>query len=207
MKYGKAVLGEERFTVTRLPDGKNVVYSQAITDPPYKAFSTMKLVFDDWGSCYSVEYENETSVGKDSLNMIRDGTSLSISGNLASGKEIAIKETITEDTQFGASMTGSVLPLVQVAKSLAVAESREIASKTLQMMPSFYVSEESTSIKRAEDSTIQTSAGVIPVRVFNVNVESKVFPYKAVITLDKNGDLWEYEVKSQMGSIKFSRVK
>jgi hypothetical protein len=207
MKFGKAALGEERFTVTKLPDGKNVVYSQAVTDPPYKAFSTMKLVFDDMGACYSVEYENETSTGKDTLKMIREGTSLMITGTLASGKKIDIQETITGDTQFGASMTGSIMPLVQVAGSLAVGDTRQIISRTMQLMPSFYISEETVTVNRAADGTRQTPAGVIPVLIFNADVDSKAFPYKAVITLDKKGDLLEYEVRSQMGSIKFVRVK
>jgi hypothetical protein len=48
---------------------------------------------------------------------------------------------------------------------------------------------------------------VIPTRIFHVDVVTQTYPFTYVITLDKDGDLLELEIKTQMGNMTFSRVK
>ncbi len=207
MKYNKIVLGEERFSINSLPDGRLIVLSQAVTDPPYKSVASMRLEFDDTGNCYSMVYGNESSVGKDSVHMVLSENKLKATGNLASGKEVKLEEDVTENVLLGASFTGSVIPVVKAISSMEIGEIKDLKSKTLQMMPSFYISDESMKIRREPDDVKQFPQGMVPVRVYNVDVQSKAFPYQQMILLDKNGHLLELEIKSQMGSFKFVRVQ
>jgi imidazolonepropionase-like amidohydrolase len=207
MKYNKVVLGEERFSINSLPNGRLSVFSQAVTDPPYKSLATMRLEFDDKGKCYSLFYENESSTGKDSIQMTFSEDELKVTGTLASGEEINIEEEVIEDFLLGASMTGSTIPVVQLITSLEVAEIRELKSKTMQMMPAFFISDESIKVTREPDDVRQSPQGMVPVRVYSVDVQSKTLPYQQIIVLDQDNRLLELEIKSQMGSFKFVRIQ
>jgi imidazolonepropionase-like amidohydrolase len=204
--YGDSTIGAERIAVAKMPDGKNIVYAQLVVDPPYRGFAATEIIFDEAGRCYSLGCASETPAGKDSLKMLREGTELSVSGKLASGKQINITETIAEETLLGPCIVGSVMPLLQVAKSLKVGQTREIKSRTLKVSD-FSVLEETITVQRTADGTKQTPAGVIPVQIFNVDAKSKASPYKAVITLDREDRLLEYERESEMGAFKFIRTK
>jgi hypothetical protein len=138
--------------------------------------------------------------------MRRNGSSLTVSGRLASGKEINITETIAEDALLGTDIAGSLMPLIQVAKSLKVGQTREVKSRTLKVSD-FSVFEKTITVKRAADGTRQTPAGVIPIQIYNVDAKSKASPYEVVITLDREGHLLEYERESEMGALKFMRTE
>ncbi|MHC4166871.1 MAG: amidohydrolase family protein [Planctomycetota bacterium] len=203
---GSYATGAERITVTKVPDGKNIVYAQLVLDPPFRFFVSMELIFDEGGKCDSLGCTTETSTGKDSVKMRRNGSSLTVSGRLASGKEINITETIAEDALLGTDIAGSLMPLIQVAKSLKVGQTREVKSRTLKVSD-FSVFEKTITVKRAADGTRQTPAGVIPIQIYNVDAKSKASPYEVVITLDREGHLLEYERESEMGALKFMRTE
>lgn len=207
MKYNKIVLGEERFSINSLPDGNLAVLSQAVTDPPYKSFASMRLEFDETGECHSMVYENESSTGNDSVHMVLSDDKLKVTGNLVSGKELNLEENVSKDVLLGAPMTGSIIPVIKSVSSMEVGETKQLMSNTLQMMPSFFISDEPMEIRREPDDTKHTPQGMIPVRVYNVDVKSQTFPYQQIILLDQEGHLLELEIKSQMGSFKFIRVQ
>ena len=135
LKFNTYVIGEERFVVEKLANDRIVVLAQSVTDAPYKAKGFMRLELDKDGKCYTVDFRNETKTGVDKVRMERVGKSLKITGKLASGAEIEQKVIVPEDIVLGSSMVGAVIPVIVLADSLEVGESKKMKGKSLAVSP------------------------------------------------------------------------
>jgi len=166
----------------------------------------MELIFDEQGKCYSLVQEIKTQVTTDSFKMEKRDIDLTVSGQMASGNEIHIKQRAAEDTLLGSGLLGSLMPIAQAAKSLKVKEKVELTRKKLDALMATVI-DEAITMERAADSTRKTQAGVILVKVFNIDVKRGDAHHKGVITLDKEHHLLEYERETQRGSFKFVRIE
>ncbi len=79
--------------------------------------------------------------------------------------------------------------------------------KSFTVSPAFQIPDEELTIKREADAMKQTPKGVVPVRVYHVDVISPTAKIKQIILLNDKGQLLEFEVQSQMGSITYFRVE
>jgi len=207
MKFNKYVIGEERFVVEKLANDRIVVLAQSVTDAPYDAKGFMRLELDKDGKCYIVDFQNETRTGVNKVRMERIGTSLKITGKLASGATIEQEVIVPEDIVLGSSMVGAVVPVVALAESLKVGETKTVKGKSFEVSPAFQIPDEALTIERQADAMKQTPKGVVPVRVFHVDVVSPTAQIQQIILLNAQGELLELELQSQMGSITFHRVE
>lgn len=207
MTFNDITMGEERLAVDKIESTKRVVLAQGVTDPPYQMTASMRLEYDESGQSHSLVYEEMTSVGINQITMNREGSKLIVTGTLVSGEKVDLEEDVAEDVLLSASMTGALVPVVEVAKKLEGGQTIELKSKALTTMPSFQIGYEKTIMKRAADEVIQTPQGMISVQVYNLKVTTETTSYDSIMMLDKEGRLFSLEIKSQMGSIKFNRIE
>ena len=206
IKDSGTTIGEDRFVLAKRPDGKLVVHAQYVMDPPCDTSATLRLVFDESGKCYSLQYENETSDGIDEVKMERIGTTLTVSGSLSSGMAVDFSKVVREDILLGTLMNSSFLPVAEVAKSLEIGETKEVRGELLQMRPSFSVSDQIMTIHRTTDGTVQTANGEMPVQIFHVKVISDVLPFSFVMTLDDERRLFDLDFKFPAWKLRASRI-
>jgi imidazolonepropionase-like amidohydrolase len=207
LKFNEYVIGEERFAVEKLANDRMIVLAQSVTDAPYEAKGFMRLELDTDGKCYSVDFKNETKTGVDDIRMERIARSLKITGKLASGAEIEQRVIVPEDIVLGSSMVGAVIPVVVLAESMKIGETKTVKGKSLQVSPAFQIPDEELTIKREADAMKQTPKGVVPVRVYHVDVVAPTAKIKQIILLNVKGQLLELELQSQMGSMIYNRVE
>ncbi len=209
MRFADVPIGEERFIIEKIPDGKKRVKAQAVTDSPYGSFATMNMAFDDSGRCYSLNYSHETSTRKMQMGMVRSGKSLKLLGNLSSEETFDLAETVPEDLNLGASMLSNILPALELAKPLQVGDEIELTGKAIRVMSFWFIAslvDESLNIKRTEDKEISTEERTIPLRVIEIEVASMSFPYKMKIFVDNQGELHEVHLTNQQGLFKYFRI-
>ena len=210
MRFNDVPMGEERFVLEKLPDGKKRIQAQAVTDSPYRSFATMKMTIDDSGRCYSLQYRHETNTSEKQIEMIQSVKKLKISGNMVSEERLDLEEYVSEDIFLGASMLSNIVPVIERAKSLQIGEKTQIKGKAIRVLPFWFTSfilDEAITIKRVPDDEKSTAEGIIPVRVYEMEVSSKSFPHKYLIFLDNKGYLHELHLSSQEGSFKFVCVE
>jgi hypothetical protein len=207
LKFNEYVIGEERFIVEKLDNDRIVVLAQSVTDAPYEAKGFMRLELDKDGKCYTVDFQNETKTGVDKVRMERIAKSLKITGRLASGAEIEQQVIVPEDIVLGSSMIGAAIPVVVLAETLKVGETKKVKGKSFSVSPAFQIPDEELTIERKADAMKQTPKGVVPVRVYHVDVVSPTAKIKQIVLLNDKGQLLELELQSQMGSMTYHRVE
>lgn len=210
MRYADVPMGEERFILERLPDGKKKISAQAVTDHPYRSLATMTMTIDDAGRCYSLNYNLKTDTGEKQIKMIQSEKKLNISENITSEEIREHVEDIPKAVLLGASMLSNILPAVEMAKSLDVGECIQINGKAIRVLPMWFTSfflDETVIIKRASDRKQSDEGNVFPARVYEMEVSSKSFPHKYSIFLDSEGNLHELHFSSQEGLFKFVRIE
>jgi hypothetical protein len=210
IRYAEIPIGEERFVLEKLQDGRRRIQAQAITDPPYASLATMNMLSDDSGGCYSLQYSHETSTRKIKIDMVRSGEDLKVSGNLRNEKPLDLNERVPKNLSLGASMLSSLLPLLEKAKSLRVGETMEIKGKAIRVMEWWFLSslvDETIVIKRAADTDVSTETGNIRVSVLELEFVSTSFPQMVKLFVNERGEPQEVHLTNQQGVLKYVRIE
>jgi len=209
MFYADVPMGEERFMIEKLPDGKNRLQAQAVTDSPYGSTAILNMIFDDSGGCYSLEFSHETSTGKKQTEMSRTEQKLKISGNIKVEEDVDLEEDVPENLYLGASMLSNIMPVLYMVKSLEVGEETRLKGKAVRVLPFWFISSvlnETITLARAADLDMSPDEKITPVRVYEMQVASESFPHSAKIFVNEKGELHELHLRNQQGLFKYVRL-
>lgn len=205
--FNDTSLGEERFAVERIPDGRRVIFAQAVTDPPAGERTALRLEFDTDGVCYTLSYRSETATGETRLEMVRTGGSLTVTGTLASGEVVDLEETIAEDTLLDAPLMAAVVPMIEYLRTMGVGESKVVHGKSLQLFPDFGVVDQTLTVTRSADETVETTRGAVTGRVYEIEVVSPNATFGSTLVLDESWHILSLAIEQQMGVVSFRPIE
>lgn len=213
LTYNDIRFGEERYALFADKNGSYELISQTVTDRPYatKIFVNMRL--DHRYCCTDIEYENQTSTGKNLLRLTRSNDSLKIAGILEGNEQMLKNCAISKETMISpprASVCVSSVPVlasylqfIPKLQSLSIGDSLTVVNKSMQLNFPFKILEESIKIQRLKDSKRQVLADISSIRIYKIDIIFSNNSICSVLSTDLDGQIVSLEIEQQIGTLSF----
>jgi len=214
--YNGVPFGEERYVLFANKNGRFELISQTVTDRPYATKTHVNMQLDHAYNCSEIEYENQTSTGKNLLRLTCSDNSLKIVDTLEEYEEIYKNITISKNVIICPPMASvsvssvpvlsSYLQFTERLKSLSIGDSSIVVKNSLQFNFPFKILEETIKIYRLKDSGRQIIEDTMPIRVYRFIVTSPNVSINSILSTDLKGHIVSLEIEQQIGILGFNIV-
>jgi hypothetical protein len=215
LRQGPTVVGEERLTIHRLPDGRRVLDSQASLDPYFETRTILHMEIGSDSRGDSLTISRHASDGTTELSMRRSGGKAHVSGTRPYYGEINLEEPIGSDAILGGPMLANNIGTDMVAtyalaaealSALQVGQSVEIRLKQLELNPDEFfrnatVGDTKWSVLRKEDVAVTTGGNRRGCRSYEITTAGRAGfgVYKTMLLVDAQQRPWRVAVQTDDG--------
>lgn len=188
---GGIVVGEERFVQNHLDDGQVEISSQQVTDSPFFATYSARLLTKANGSLSEFSLHSSRIEGESEIKLRNEGDKLKGQADMAFQNSILISHDGASNVNLDFSMVASRAAILKTLPELKVGDSTEIEIRDVDFFKiynkAFQVQKIGWKIRRAKDTVYQQDNLQIPVRVYIIEPTRKYFNDPIRIMVDADG--------------------
>lgn len=203
---GGIVIGEERFVEQKLDDGQVEITSQQVTDSPFFATYSARLLTNADGSLNKFSLHSSRVEGESEIELHNEGDKLKGQADMAFQNSVIVAHDGASNVNLDFSMVASRAAILKTLPELKVGETTEIDIRDLDFFTiynkAFQVRKINWRIRREKDTVYQQDNDQIPVRVYIIEPTRKYFNDPIRIMVDADG----LPVIIQRGSSMYRRL-
>ena len=205
VKSAETLLGKERISLERHPEGRLVINSQALTNVPPRINSTLlRLELGRDSAPVSLSFVGKTSEGTKIVNMTYHEGTVRIAGSQPGEPNLRMEMSEPPGILLGSPHIASYLPVVRELQSMEVGQALEIRMLRLEVSPELDFAE--ARLQFARDPDIEEpskDARQSRLAVFSVTETRNNASITGRFLLDSLGRLVRFERDEQMGLTRF----
>lgn len=200
------VVGEERFVENKQDDGQVEIISQQVTDSPFTASYSARLLTKANGSLNEFSLHSTRPEGESEIELHNEGDQLKGHADMAFQNPVLVAHDGAPNVNLDFSMVAARTAILQSLPELKIGETTEIEVRDLDFFTiynkAFQVRKINWRIRRAKDTVYQQDNDQIPVRVYIIEPSRKYFNDPIRIMVDAEG----FPVTIQRGSSLYRRL-
>jgi imidazolonepropionase-like amidohydrolase len=196
--FDNLVVGEQRISVYKSPEGKRRIVTQVMNDSPISSLLSIETL-EESASKRKIEFDSKRPEGQGHLEISEEGTAVKIRGKLPYQGDIDYQTELPEGSLFAMSELSSQIFLGEALREMKPGESSKLSiqeldfnecfNKGIYLMPVFW------NVTRKEDEESR--------KVYAAEITTKYGTAKSTLVMDKEG----YPFLWRRGPWQFKRMQ